>query len=82
MRLPVARLGAAAMAAADILAFAVQALEALPGLISAGSNIVSFVQKVTGQVQDMQKTDRAPTQQEWDELNQQIAVLRQRLHSP
>lgn len=70
------------MAAADILAFAVQALEALPGLISAGSNIVSFVQKVTGQVQDMQKTDRAPTQQEWDELNQQIAVLRQRLHSP
>lgn len=70
------------MASAEILAFLLKAFEALPGLISAGVNIAAFVSETKTKVDDMQANDRAPTQQEWDDLNQKIADLRNRLHSP
>lgn len=70
------------MVTADILAFLVKAMETIPGLFSAGMDIAAFVQKTTGQVQDMQANNRAPTQQEWDELDAQAKSLQGRLHSP
>ena len=70
------------MASADILAFVLKAFGSLPGLISAGVNIAAFVQETKTKVDDMQANDRAPTQQEWDDLNERIDNLRNRLHSP
>jgi len=71
-----------AITADDLLAYVLRAFETLPGLISGGANISTFVQETMAKIKEMQAAGRAPTQQEWDDLNKRIADLRNRLHSP
>lgn len=63
------------------LAFALQALQVLPGLVSAGVDIAHLVNQTTTALGKMQAEKRDPTQEEWDALNEQIAGLRKELHS-
>lgn len=64
------------------LAFVAQILGILPGLIQAGVEVTGFIQKYRDRIDEMATTGRDPTQQEWDELNAEIARLRGELHRP
>jgi hypothetical protein len=63
------------------LAFAVQLLSALPGLMAAGVEVTEMIERFTGKVADMKENGREPTEEEWKELNDEIARLRGDLHS-
>ncbi len=62
--------------------FAIQAMSALPGLIKAGIDITNMVTETTAKLELMHKEQRDPTVDEWNALNAQIAILRNRLHAP
>lgn len=64
------------------LAFAVQLLTALPGLLKAGIDVTTLITESTASLGKMQAENRDPTDQEWLELNQRIDQLRQELHKP
>lgn len=63
------------------LAFAVQALEILPGLIQAGVNVASFIKSTNDALAKMKAENRNPTKEEWDAQNAVIADLRAQLRS-
>lgn len=58
------------------LAFAIEALNVLPGLISAGMDVVSFITKASDDLKKMQSEGRDPTDEEWDALNNVVQDLR------
>lgn len=58
------------------LAFAIEAFNVLPGLISAGMDIVDFVNKTNTALTAMQAENRDPTDEEWEALNKVIEDLR------
>lgn len=58
------------------IAFAIEALNVIPSLISAGRDIIEFIDKTNDSLKDMQANDRDPTDAEWEELNLLIENLR------
>ena len=64
------------------IAFALQLLNVLPGLVNAGINVATLIQDSRAALQKMQDENRDPTPEEWDALNQKIRDLRQALHAP
>ena len=67
---------------ADILKYAMKALEIVPGLITAGHDAIAFVTKSTNALNKMQKEKRGPTKEEKQELDATIEMLRKKLHDP
>lgn len=65
----------------SIIAYALQALEAMPTLISAGQSVIGLVEHSSAAIKTMQAESRDPTQQEWDDLNATIDSLRKQLHA-
>lgn len=63
------------------LLYATQLLGILPALISAGKDITDLVTTGNAALQKMQAENRVPTDQEWADLNAQIAALQKELHS-
>ncbi len=63
------------------IAYALQLLAALPPLIEAGINIKNTIEEATSALGKMQTEKRDPTVEEWNALNNQIVVLRARLHA-
>ncbi len=64
------------------LAYAVSLLTELPGLISAGKDVVDLVKSGSTALKSMQDAGRDPTDAEWSALNAQIKALRDELHAP
>lgn len=62
--------------------FAIQLLEALPGLIIAGQNVVNLIESSTAAFKLMVAENREPTDAEWDALNAATAALQAQLHAP
>lgn len=65
----------------SIIAYALQALEAIPTLIAAGQSVIGLIQHSTAALKLMQTENRDPTDQEWADLNATIDALRQQLHN-
>lgn len=63
------------------LMFAMQVLEALPGLLATGRDVVQLVQNTNASLAKMQVEARDPTDEEWRVINEQIAELRKELHA-
>lgn len=63
------------------LAFAVELLSSLPGLISAGVQVVDLIQNGQAKLKLFDAEKRDPTPAEWDELNASIAAKRKELHA-
>lgn len=63
------------------IAFALQALEAIPTLLAAGQSVVGLVQHSSAALKLMQTENREPSSQEWADLNATIASLRDQLHN-
>jgi hypothetical protein len=64
---------------APALAFAIQALTLLPGIIQAGGEALALIQSTTSALQAMHGEGRDPTQAEWDALNTASAAALARL---
>lgn len=60
--------------------FAIQALQLIPSLISAGIEIKGLVDQTRTSLEAMQAERRDPSQAEWDALNDTIKSLRTQLH--
>lgn len=60
------------------IAYAIQALNVLPGLIAAGIDVVAIVQKTSDDLAAMQAENRDPTDEEWAALNKVVEDLRAR----
>ncbi len=58
------------------IAFAIQALTAIPELISAGMDVVDLVNQSNDALKKMQSEKRDPTDEEWGVLNKTIDALR------
>ncbi|MGQ0742584.1 MAG: hypothetical protein ACT4OG_09900 [Alphaproteobacteria bacterium] len=56
-------------------ALLVSFLEALPGLIQAGVEVVTLITSTVAQVKSMIAENRDPTPAEWDALHAKIAAL-------
>lgn len=65
----------------NALAYALQLLTALPQLIQAGVEITGLVTKAKDALQSMSDEARAPTPDEWQALDDEIAKLRGELHA-
>ncbi len=65
----------------SIVSFATKALDAIPGLVSAGANIVNLVSSTKTALSNMQSQNRGPTKAEWDALDAEVASLRRQLHA-
>jgi len=63
-----------------ILAYAMQVLQVLPVLITAGQNVTAFIKQANDALYKMQAEGRDPSAAEWDALNAQIDQLRAILH--
>ncbi len=61
------------------LSFAIQVLTSIPGLISAGIDVVDMINKTTDDLNKMQAENRDPTDEEWDALNKIIEELRAKI---
>ena len=61
--------------------YALQLLQALPGLIATGLNVMSIINQGTTALQNMVAEKRNPSEAEWDALNAVTAELRKQLHS-
>ena len=61
--------------------YALQLLQALPGLIATGQNVMSIINQGTTALQNMVAEKRNPSDAEWDALNAVTAELRKQLHS-
>lgn len=64
-----------------IFAYAVQVLTALPDLIEAGVAVHDLVVHTNEKIARMQAENRAPNDEEWNELNTRIAAKRTELHA-
>lgn len=62
------------------LAYAMQVLNILPGLMAAGHSVVELVTETNTALAKMQEEKRDPSPEEWDALNAKIEVLRGQLH--
>jgi hypothetical protein len=62
------------------LAFALQALTALPQIIAAGQDAIAFINSTRAALATMKDENRDPTPAEWDALNAQIDALIARLN--
>lgn len=69
------------MNALDFALKALQALQSLPQLLQAGSEVVQLVEETRARLQSMRDEGRDPSPGEWDDLNARIDVLRGRLQS-
>ncbi len=58
------------------LAFAIEALNTLPGLISAGIDVIDLINKTSDDLKKMQDENRDPTDDEWAALNKAVEDLR------
>ena len=58
------------------LTYALEALNAIPALVSAGIDVVTFVKQTSEDIKKMQDEDRNPTDAEWEALNGIIEDLR------
>lgn len=58
------------------IAFAMNILSELPALIGAGIDVVDLITKGNDALKKMQVENRAPSDEEWAELNQMIEDLR------
>ncbi len=63
-------------------AYAISLLTELPGLISAGKDVIDLIKSSQTALASMQDQGRDPTPQEWSDLNAQIKALRDELHAP
>ncbi len=63
------------------IGYAIQLLTQLPVLIMAGQEVLGLITKGADALKDMQLTGRDPTDAEWQELNDSIEALGQRLHA-
>lgn len=62
------------------IAMALQLLNILPSLISAGIEVKGLIEEHSGKLQTMADEGRDPTEEEWESMNAQIAALRAQLH--
>lgn len=62
------------------LAFATQLLTSLPGLISAGSDVIDLIKKGNEKLKQFSDEGRDPTAVEWADLNEAIDAKRRVLH--
>lgn len=60
------------------ISYAIEALNLLPGLISAGMDVVEFATKTSNGLKVMQAEGRDPTDEEWNALNATVEELRNR----
>jgi len=65
---------------ATALAYALQLMTALPGLVQAGKDIKDIVAKGAARIEAMQAEGREPTAAEWKELQDDIDPKRAELH--
>ncbi len=59
-----------------ILAYAMEVLNVLPGLISAGTDVYDLVEQTNADLKAMQATGTEPTDAQWDALHSIIDDLR------
>ena len=64
---------------AGIVSFITQVVSQLPALVSAGTNIVQFLEAQFSAVKTMIAENRDPTQAEWDALNATVATEQAKL---
>jgi hypothetical protein len=64
-----------------ILMYAMQALEAIPSLISAGQSVIGLVNQTSSAVKQMVDEKRDPTAEEWAAQAKVISDLRAILHA-
>ena len=64
------------------LMFAIQALEAIPGLLLAGQSVLTLVNQTSAALRAMQAEGRDPSAAEWQAQAQAISDLRAQLHAP
>lgn len=62
------------------IAYALQLLGSLPGLIQAGADVFGIITTGREKIDLFDRENRDPTPEEWDELNQKIEALRAELH--
>jgi GH24 family phage-related lysozyme (muramidase) len=65
-----------------ILPFAIQLLEALPGLFASGAQALALIQAHTDALKAMVAENRGPTQDEWNALNATISGFEAQLDAP
>ncbi len=58
------------------IAFAIEALNVLPGLISSGIDVIDLINKTSADLKKMQDENRDPTDSEWEALNKIVEDLR------
>jgi len=66
----------------EALAYALQLLNVLPALITAGRDVSTLVTQGQAAIEAMITDKRDPTPAEWDALNAQIKALQDELHAP
>lgn len=64
------------------LELALSVFSQLPGLISAGANVIALINSTKTTLTTAKAENRDPTPAEWDALNAQIDDLRKQLHAP
>lgn len=65
----------------SILMYAMQALNAIPALITAGTSVMDLINHTNQAVDAMKKENRDPTAEEWMAQAEVIAGLRAKLHA-
>lgn len=63
------------------LAYALQLLTALPGLIAAGVEVTQTIERARDKIALFKIEGRDPTPEEWDELDAEVKRLRGELHA-
>lgn len=64
------------------LGLALQVLQMLPGLVSAGVQIEGVVASTIGTLRRAQAENRDPTPEEWNAIHTEIEAARQELRRP
>ena len=62
------------------IAYALELLTSLPGLINAGAQVVDLIQNGQAKLKAFDAEKRDPTPEEWSDLNASIAAKRKELH--
>ena len=57
------------------LALAIQVLEALPSLVTAGEQVLALIENTVSSLKVMQAANRDPTDAEWAALDAQVKAL-------
>lgn len=65
-----------------IVPFAIQLLEALPGLIASGEQALAVIAAHTAALKAMVAENRSPTQDEWNALNSVVSGFEAQLDAP